>query len=352
MGKYIIVYMSDMNPCEYIIAILKGQGLCDSDHIKSFSNYVRRKIESLSFKDLPTSPNELIKEFDKSGPIPDLYNVIYATMYERNYKLNNHGYAVTDSVAIANKIWSVASDWQSLITRKPTPKQALIGLTLHRFTGSKEGADELHKFGHGISYDNIKKYNRFWGKSQAPVQKRLIKSIPLHSTIDNDDGCQETMTGSGTSHHTNSTFFQPLLPDESKEIATNSAVLEVRNETVTPEIPEYSLPAKARKDPSPFNAYIDNDSTDLLFECLKKDIAWSIANGEPGILPLLGSWTAFNRKVSEHKQKKSLIEFMPVISQPPKHDVCKYYLDILNGVIKDLGLNTYLFMQIKMFMQS
>ena len=102
VGKYIIVYMSDMNPCEYSIATLKGQGLCDSDHIKSFSNCVRRKIESLSFKDLPTSLDELIEEFDKSEPTPDLYNVIYATMHERNYKLNNHGYAVTDSVAIAN----------------------------------------------------------------------------------------------------------------------------------------------------------------------------------------------------------------------------------------------------------
>ena len=182
------------------------------------------------------------------------------------------------------------------------------------------------------------KYNRFWGKSQAPAQKRLIKSIPLHSTIDNNDGCQETMSGSGTSHHTNSTFFQPLLG----EIATNSTISEARNETVTPEIAEYSLPAKARKDPLPFNAYNDNASTDLLSECLKKDIAWSIANGvpsEPGILPLLGSWTAFNRKISEHKQEKSLIEFRPVISQPPKHDVCKYYLDILSGVMKDLGLN-------------
>ena len=38
-------------------------------------------------------------------------------------------------------------------------------------------------------------------------------------------------------------------------------------------------------------------------------------------------------------ERRILSEFMPVISQPPKHDVCKYYLDILNGVIKDLGLN-------------
>ena len=42
----------------------------------------------------------------------------------------------------------------------------------------------------------------------APVGKYIIVYISLHSTIDNNDGCQETMTDSGTTHHTNSTFFQ------------------------------------------------------------------------------------------------------------------------------------------------
>ena len=37
-----------------------------------------------------------------------------------------------------------------------------------------------------------------------------------------------------------------------------------------------------------------------------------------------------------------LIEYMPVINQPPKYDVCKYYLDHLNEIIADLGLS-YMF---------
>ena len=34
--KYLIVHSSDVNPCEYVLAILKGKGLKDYDIIKSF----------------------------------------------------------------------------------------------------------------------------------------------------------------------------------------------------------------------------------------------------------------------------------------------------------------------------
>ena len=33
---------------------------------------------------------------------------------------------------------------------------------------------------------------------------------------------------------------------------------------------------------------------------------------------------------------------MPVINQPPKYDVCKYYVDHLNEIIADFGLS-YMF---------
>ena len=95
-----------------------------------------------------------------------------------------------------------------------------------------------------------------------------------------------------------------------------------------------------------FTSYIDDDKENLLLERWKKDIVWSIANGIPEtnekILPVLGSWTSFNRNVSTHDQAKSLIKYMPVINQPPKYDVCKYYLDHLNEIINDLGLD-YMF---------
>ena len=123
---------------------------------------------------------------------------------------------------------------------------------------------------------------------------------------------------------------------------TNEVVLATYDESeLTKEIPRYSM--HQRSEPPIFDAYIDDDKQDLLYESLQKDIAWSVANGLPDSnddhLPLLGSWTAFRRAVSQKEHGKSVIEYLPIISQPPKYDVCKYYLDDINRIITDLELN-------------
>ena len=43
--KYLVVHSSDVNPSEYVLAILKGKGLKDYDIIKSFWVMIRRKIK-------------------------------------------------------------------------------------------------------------------------------------------------------------------------------------------------------------------------------------------------------------------------------------------------------------------
>ena len=39
-GKYLIVHSSDVNPCWYVLAILKGKELKDYDIIKSFGEII------------------------------------------------------------------------------------------------------------------------------------------------------------------------------------------------------------------------------------------------------------------------------------------------------------------------
>ena len=64
-GKYVIVHYSSMIPCEYSLALLKGQGLQDKDHILSFANYLRKKMKNVSFKQLPETPNEMLQSLSK-----------------------------------------------------------------------------------------------------------------------------------------------------------------------------------------------------------------------------------------------------------------------------------------------
>ena len=96
--------------------------------------------------------------------------------------------------------------------RQKNAKQAMLGLTVHRLTGSKEAAQNLHRLGHSISYNDKLKYNEFCSHNQPPWHKIFSNSVALHSSIDNNDGRQETITGAGTTNATNRTLFQPLLP--------------------------------------------------------------------------------------------------------------------------------------------
>lgn len=217
-GKYLIVHASSINPCQYSIAILQGRCLRGDEFVKSFSNFIRLKVKSIAIPSREENdkwPQHIVDMLDR-GPMQELYNVIYASIYNSDYKLNESGYAVTISNNIATKIWSVASDWQSLITKEKSAKQIILGQTIHRTTASKETIRNLHRLGHTSSYNDILQQNKQWSRmissTPASFAKGLIRGLSVHSSIDNNDGRQETFTGAGTTHDTNRTLFQPIAP--------------------------------------------------------------------------------------------------------------------------------------------
>ena len=71
-----------------------------------------------------------IENFVQSGPSPELYNAIYATI-NPSFKVHSSGYAVTPSHQSATKIWSITSDREYLVTKKKTSKQVLTGSSFH-----------------------------------------------------------------------------------------------------------------------------------------------------------------------------------------------------------------------------
>ena len=164
-----------------------------------------------TFENFRYDANSLLENIEQYKPQRELYNIIYSTIHG-TFKENENGYAITLSEILSTKIWSLACDWESLITRKMTPKQIVTGLTVHRLTGNKEVVSSLHKLNHCISYNDVRKYNNEWTKNNGtPTPKTLHMGISTHARIDNNDGNQETATGKGTSHDTNMTIFQPLI---------------------------------------------------------------------------------------------------------------------------------------------
>ena len=86
------------------------------------------------------------------------------------------------------------------------------------------------------------------------------------------------------------------------------------------------------------------DKRDLLDDFLKKDVAWSLAESideytESPPETFLGSWTCFKKGTSNLMFDKSIVEYLPVVPEPPQYPVCKMFLDDLLDIMKELDLD-------------
>ena len=82
----------------------------------------------------------------------------------------------------------------------------------------------------------------------------------------------------------------------------------------------------------------------MLDESLKKDIAWSLAEGideytESQLETFLGSWTCFKKDTSNLMFDKSIVAYLPMVPEPPEYSVCKKFLDDLLDIMNELDLD-------------
>ena len=351
-GRNCVVHNREVNPCEYPVATIKGKGMRDDDIIRAFGALVKRRMnerrsENTSDEKFPYRPDR-VSEMIEEGPLPELYNVLCATKY-KDFKINQHGYAETKSHIDATKIWALASDWESLITGEKNAKQIITGSVIGRLTGRKDVILILNKMGHSITYEDFRNQTKRWAStaSESGFVAPMVTGIPTHVTLDNNDGSQETVTGKGTTHDTNFTIFQPILKGEN--ITPDMLARPSRGENMAlectieekQEIPEYSIGQK--KSPPLFPSFVDNTDTHELDKSLKEDLVWAITIGlenkqQDDQLDFIGSWTDFKKKTTISDYQKSLLEYLPAVSQPPDYPVCKKFLDDLLELIDDLGI--------------
>ena len=116
-----------------------------------------------------------------------------------------------DSQVLTQEHWLLRSghyDWQALKTGTTNAKQVLMGMIIHRITVIQY----LSHANHTCQYKQIILQNKAWERMVMNMDKSnstaiIRRDIPLHSGIDNNDGRQDTVTGHGTTHHTNSLFL-------------------------------------------------------------------------------------------------------------------------------------------------
>ena len=111
--------------------------------------------------------------------------------------------------------------------------------------------------------------------------------VTTHSTIDNNDGNQETMTGLGTPHDTNKTLFQLPSKHQLQDISPlgeqDASPFDVFDDEIFCEPIPYEIGTRSEPPPPPLYPDYEDDAgvESELNICLLKDIAWSIAGSLP-----------------------------------------------------------------------
>ena len=203
----------------------------------------------------------------------------------------------------------------------------LTGLVIHRMTGCKLVIRYLNRLNHTGPYKQILSQNQAWERmvvSESSPAMTIRSDVPLHSGIDNNDGRQDTLTGYGTTHHTNSLFCQEEVKSES---ADNSVKYSIAGKHPgTKEITSYRLGVQ-EVGPPLFPNHVDDNDNSLLEHRFKEDILLSLVGGLPDDVAdnleesLIGSWTAFHRTSTNIEHCKSVMEYLPVVREPPNYDV-------------------------------
>ena len=91
-GRNCLVHSSQMNPCEYSIATIKGKGWCDQDIIRSFgamiwrrSNQLKEQTDNLDKRKWPYSPRRsLDTSWEWSYATIIQYNLYKVACYHQN----------------------------------------------------------------------------------------------------------------------------------------------------------------------------------------------------------------------------------------------------------------------------
>ena len=264
----------------------------------------------------------------------DLYNVIFMTLHD-SMTVNEHGYAITKSKNLACKIWALANDWEALLFRDAcyrNPKQVLLAMNIYRMTRSKQIINYLTKCNFCIFYNDITIQNKIWeemvlaGESGTTLLK---KGAVTHSSIDNIDEETESIS----LHFINSNLSQPNAGF--RENDDHVAFVEKFHPGATEKIPPYHIGKLL--DPTPFTEFVDDNSSGMIDKRFSLDILWSVVSGvmhsKSNVnekLPLIGSWTHFNKQISGVQFQETIIQYMPVIPQPVNdHAVLKAYLHFL-----------------------
>lgn len=277
-----------------------------------------------------------------------LFNFIALTVGAASEPPEDCEMFLTVSETILPKILSLSQDIISLRSRRPTPKQLALGMAMKHLTGSSRVCSLLNRYGHCSGYDSILRHETALAVHQLTTADSLPPGFsvgqPTVLVYDNNDFLELTLSGSGTTHHTNGIMVQA---SRSESAISPPVQVSRRQKSLIPqrtEIPAFYLskkqgPQKLQTDNVNISLQASKDRSssnhlrEFAFICAK--LSGSADEPLPG-------WTGYNRKITQLPTlPKSAIHYLPVIESPPTDAATvKHVLDESMKMADRLGLET------------
>lgn len=278
----------------------------------------------------PSSRSLTMENCEKSVP-PLLYNFMALVCGKTNECVDD-----LDFIKMPNNIHSrllaICQDIVYLRTngRTNTPKSVALAMTMKHLTGSANVVKLLSSLGHCCGYDTLLRVETAIAtdliENPVKVPPGFRTQVPTVMVYDNIDFCEETLSGSGTTHNVNGIMYQKARFGGSfSNVQVQSTPISRRKKSIVPPplvLQPYFL-GKRQGIP------LSETATGLLkhHDCvtnLAQNICeeWIYGAIKHDSVSLEPSWTGFRKKEvhPEDLISKSMIHYLNVIEAPPNDE--------------------------------
>ncbi|CAG2186230.1 unnamed protein product [Mytilus edulis] len=244
------------------------------------------------------------------------------------------------SEVLHRRIMSLAQDLIYSVSKgyTKTPKHVALAIYLKTQTGSSEIVKIINRFGHSVSYDQVEEIETAIAEKMIMnteddifIPSIIRKGVFSSFCWDNNDLCEETLSGQGTTHCTNGIVIQ-TRPDwcENEDEANQTPLQRSKNRSlkiVTEEQPVH-IYSKTRVGPKTnFSKQTHNSFQSLSLVSRKKDFCFLLCRMslldnlfllDIDVSQCIPTWTAFNI-MTDHTNvpRANSIGYLQVIDASP-----------------------------------
>lgn len=271
----------------------------------------------------PTAEDLNVTEAQTVVPL-ELYNLVSWIIGATEEPTLEHFVNIADDLHL--KVLSVCQDIVYLASkgRKQTPKSLCLGLTVRHLTGSSRIVSLLNKLGHCASWDTVLSLDTSLAQltlmeDSDRVQKGFSKRAPTTLVWDNTDFGEETLSGRGTTHHTNGIMVQSFA-NETMSTATRQPLRKgVSSFKAPPQIPIEPYHQSKRQGPHNLGQPMETETCRMdTHSAAQKELAYVFVKSTYADGCAIPSWTGFHTLLQgENTLQKSALYYLPVIEASP-----------------------------------